>query len=395
MRRLVRFLLVLLVILAIGWLGGWWYAEGRLELAIEQGTAALKHAGWTVSHGAITRGSSPLTAHVSVTDLRLTPPSTNGPTPTITLPMVDLTVHAAAPFTLDVALPTAWQIALDHGPDLTLHFSTIVNRYVLDPHAVLAHEPNPVRAEAFRATDLRVDTANTNFTLISVASLSGWGTRDPQAGKDGTAFSMHEKLTGLALSPIFATLGNLPFGGKLSELRFDLALSGPPLDMPNDLMAPSGHVPSKLSASGIAGLATDSATAQALWHKAGPPLHRWAQAGGHGTFGLGLKVGPLDARDTGSFGFDDKTQPVVKTHLIADGIGATLGTIANHYPSLVDGISKLTAATAPYMKKGPNARQRLAIDLALAGGVLTANGRKAADVPAVVWPPATSGTGAK
>lgn len=378
MRGLVRFLLLLLVMTAIFWLGLWWYAEGRLELAVDQSVTAMRKAGWTVSHGPVIRGTSPLRAQVMVEDIKLTPPDRTGRAPNVVLPGVLLRVRPSAPLTLDLALPTEWRIGLAAGPQLSVRFATIRDSYQFDLKAVLDRDPNPVRSGTFRATGMRVDGANTNFTLVSIAGLEATGIRDPLAGTSATAFSMHEKLTGVALSPIFTTLGNLPFDGKLKELTLDFTMSGPPIHVPHDLLPPSG----------AENLAAGSEAALAAWKIIGPAVHDWAAAGGHGTFGLGLKLGPLDARESGTFGFDDSTQPTAKVHLVADGLDATLGAIASRYPDMVDDISRLTAASAPYMSKGPKGGQRLKIDLELAHGVLSANGNKLVDVPRVVWPKA-------
>lgn len=373
MRGFARFLVLLVVVVAIAYLGLWWYAEGRLEVGFRQGETALRQAGWTVRHGAVARGSSPAAATLAVADLEMTPPADGtAPRPTITLPNFGLAVRPASPFTLAVGLPLSWHVALSNGPAFTVAFAAISDLYRFDPNALLRHEPNPIRSTSFSATGMRIDSADTNFTLVSIATFTAEGTENPEAGTGATALSLRERMKGLALSPLFVTLGHLPFAGKLAALSLDLDLSGPPIATPNQPMA--------FPATGF-----DTVT-EAAWHTAGPALHQWAKAGGHGRFALAVDLGPLKARAAGGFAFDAKAQPTMRSKLDADGVGAFLGDIATAYPSTLGIVSTITAATAPYMTKTAGGSQHLAVDFALANGILTANGKKAAHVPPIDWP---------
>ncbi|MCU4158605.1 DUF2125 domain-containing protein [Acidiphilium sp. AL] len=380
MRGFTRFLLLLIVVLAIAYVAAWWYAEGRLGVAFRQQEAAFRKAGWTVSHGATARGASPLVARFSVADLTFSPPDRGMPEPSITLPNLNLDVHPASPFTLDLGLPLSWHMAMPSGPAFTIQFATLHDRYRFDPNALLDHAPDPLRAVEASFTDMRVDSADTNFTLVSIKSLTARGTRNPAAGKNATAITIHEKITGFALSPIFVTLGHLPFAGKIKSLIFDLDLSGP--SMP--ALSHFGQLPLAPSPDGSG--VNPMQPLQAMWRKFGPEIHDWAKAGGHGRYAIALVLGPLDAHAHGNFGFDKAVQPVSRSTLTADGLGEFLGDIASAYPAAVGAISTLTTETAPYMTKGPKGSQRLKADLALADGVLTANGRKTANVPKLVWP---------
>ncbi|CAG4907297.1 unnamed protein product [Acidocella sp. C78] len=385
MRRLVRFLSLALVVVGIFWVGLWWYAESRLALAVDQMTTLLRSHGWTVAHGAVIRGTSPFRVEVLVSDLRLTPPVTNGPAPTLAIPALDMTVRPGTPFTLDLAPASTWRLALADGPSATLHFGSIAATERFDPASLLNGSDNPLRAGSFHATDLRIDSQNTNFTLLSIAAISVDDTRNPRAGTAETAFSLRESVSGLALSPIFTTLGDLPFGGKLGRLSLDLAVSGPAAELPAGLagaLAPQINRPARP----LAGMTP--ADFMAIWQRTGPALHRWARAGGHGSLGVRLVVGPLDATGKGEFGFDSGTQPRGQMHLVADGFGAALGTISTHYPGLVGGISALTAAASPFLVRGPKGGQRLAVTFSLAHGALTANGTYLVTVPPLVWPDA-------
>lgn len=375
MRGVVRFLIALIVILAIAYLGAWWYVQGRMAVAIRQQEQALRAAGWTVTHGTTARGTSPLAATYTVQDIAFTPPDQGVPRPTITLPQLSVKVALAAPFTLDIGLPLAWHIAMSQGPAFTLRFATLHDDYQIDPNALLGHKANPLRSGTIRFTGMRLDSAETNFTLISIASYVATGHDDPDAGTHATALMLHQSLKGLALSPIFVTLGHVPFDGKLAALRVDIDLSGPKLPA----AAPTAITPATTPA---------PTSPQQAWQKLGPMIHDWAKAGGHGSFAIALDLGPLKAHDHGSFRFDATPQPQGKMTLTGDGVGEFLGDIASAYPQTVGIVSLLTAQSAPYMSKTPTGHQRLTVDFALADGILTANGKKVAHVPPVVWPPA-------
>ncbi|HEX7390799.1 MAG TPA: DUF2125 domain-containing protein [Acidiphilium sp.] len=379
-RTAARSLIVLIIVLIVAYLAAWWYAEGRLEAAFRQQEAAFRKAGWTVTHGATARGTSPLLARFSVADLTLTPPDRGMPSPSIAFPNVDLDVHPGSPFTLDVGLPLAWTVAIPAGPTFTIRFATLRSSYRFDPNALFHDAPDPLRTADVSFTDMRVDSGGTNFTLVSIKALTVHGSRDPAAGKTATALSIHENIEGLALSPIFVTLGNLPFDGKLASLAFDLNLSGPQIPAFSEFGQPlTAPRPNDEAADPLQSL-------QTLWQALGPQVHDWAKAGGHGTYKIALALGPLDAHDSGDFGFDPQTQPVGHSTLTADGLDRFFGDLGTVYPDAVGMISTIAAETAPYMTKGPKGGQRFKAGFALAGGVLTANGKKVANVPKLDWP---------
>lgn len=384
MRSFFRFLLVLVLVLAIAWLGLWWYAEGRINTGFHQEEANLRAQGWTISHGPTARSTSPLVARYTVTNLRLTPPQSAGPAVSITVPQASFSVHAGNPATLVIDLPTRWIASLASGPSFTLRFDRIGGRLGFDPGAALTGGTDPVRSWRMAASGIRIDSENTNFTLASVDSVSTDVVRDPAAGADGTALSVREHVRGFALSPIFVTLGNLPFDGKFHAFDLALDLSGPAIGQPNGPVTPN--------------LAPFSGNAAAVltqsWDELAPILHPWAKAGGHGRYRLHLAVGPLDAKAQGTFGFDSALQPQAKADLTADGISAFLGDLGNDYPALLDPVSHLTAQLSPYLVKGPKGGQRLSVKLALKGGTVSANGQSVGTVPKLVWPQGAQGSGA-
>lgn len=368
MRGLVRFLVLLIVVVAIVYLGAWWYIQGRMAMAFRAQEQHWRAAGWTMSHGSTQRGRSPLAATYTVDDLKLTPPNQGLQTPRVMLPQMVMAIHPTAPFTLDLGLPLEWHVMLQEGPAFTLHFTRIAARERFSSSALLNHDTNPARATHIAFAGMRLDSANTNFTLLSIASFNLDAWNHPNAGKSATAFRNHVTLAGLALSPIFVTIGHLPFAGKLASLNETLTLSGPNPTLPPPTMPK--------------GLVMDPAQA---WQIAGPVIHQWVQAGGHGTFTIGLGLGPLIAHTHGQIGFDAKSQPMASAVLTAAGFGEFLGDVANAYPAMVGMVSALTAQTAPYVTRTAG-KQRLIIHFTLANRTLSANGKPVGTVPAINWP---------
>lgn len=375
MRGFLRFILVLLAVLVIAWIGAWWYLEGRLVVGFRQMEAQLRANGWQVTHGAVTRGNSPLVARFGVADLKLVPPANGAMAqPELTLPQAGAHIGIGDWSILHIDLPLKSTMALRDGPSFAAEFTSLAADYRIDPGAYFRAGRNPVHGGDLVATGFRLDSANTNFTLFSISSLISHASFDQSAGAGKTAFSVQEQIGGMALSPIFVTLAHMPFNGKVSSVSVDLRLSGP---VPANLQAVSQRV----------GAAAEAAprNPQALLRAAAPAIQAWAKQGGHGGFSLGLGLGPAVAHAAGSFGFDHSLQPRGQADVEANSLGEFLADIASAYPSMIGQISAITAGLQPYMVKSANGAQQLKAKLVLAKGRLTANGGQIAQVPPVDW----------
>jgi hypothetical protein len=376
MRGFLRFILALLVLLVIAWIGAWWYVQSRMVLGFRHAEAEARAAGWQVSHGEITRGSSPLTARVNIADLSIVPPqAAEAAQPELTLPQAGAHIDAGSPFILHLDLPLRSALALRAGPSFSANFTSIDAAYRINPDAFLNPKRNPFRGGSFTATGFRLDSANTNFTLLSIATLTSQTVIHRSATAGATAFSLREQLGGLALSPIFVTLGHLPFHGQVKSLALSLDLSGP---VPPDIGAVAQRMRAALRTSG-------PQHPQAALQAAAPAVKAWAQSGGHGSFGLGLGLGPATAHAAGSFSFDSALQPQGSADVTADRIGEFMADIANAYPATVGPISAITSALQPYLVKSAGGGQQLKVHLADQQQKLTANGNKIADVPKLDW----------
>ena len=74
MRGVVKFLLTLILGVALIWLGFWWYAESRLQSAFTDWTRDRTAQGWKISYDSIQRGTSLLDAAVTINNLNLVLP---------------------------------------------------------------------------------------------------------------------------------------------------------------------------------------------------------------------------------------------------------------------------------------------------------------------------------
>lgn len=376
MRGFLRFILALLVVLVIAWIGVWWYLEGQLVLGFRNMEAQLRANGWQVTHGAIARGNSPAVARFTVADLKLVPPANAGVAqPALTLPQAGAHVGIADWSMLHLDLPLSSTVTLQDGPSFSADFTSLAADYRIDPGVFFNHKRNSFRGGDLVATGFRLDSANTNFTLFSIATLISHTTVNQSADAGKTAFSLREQIDGMALSPIFVTLAHLSFNGKISSVGVAITLSGP---VPADLDAWSQRVAAAIRA---AGPRHPEAAARA----AAPAIHAWAKQGGHGSFRLGLGLGPAVAHAAGSFSFNSEVQPQGDADVDASGLGAFFADIASAYPATVAQISALTAELQPYMVKSPDGGQQLKVKLALDKGAVTANGKQVATVPPVDW----------
>src|ERR1700684_2246999 len=98
MRGVVKFLLTLILGVALIWLGFWWYAESRLQSGFTDWTSRQTAQGWKISYASVQLGTSLLAAAVTINNLTLIlPPGPSGGSASIALPAVTLRIHALNP----------------------------------------------------------------------------------------------------------------------------------------------------------------------------------------------------------------------------------------------------------------------------------------------------------
>lgn len=380
--RALRLILPFLLLLVLIWLGFWWYAQSQLVVGFHREEAKLREAGWTVSHGAIERGHSPLVARMSVSNLDLTPPGAPGARPTIDFPTVGAHIDITTPFTCDVELPHHFSIHSAQGNEIALDADVIKDDFRFDPDAVLRRTKFPFRGGTAHVSNLRVSIASSHFPIMTIGALDAQVTFNPKADANATSMSVRETFSNIAVSPLFVTLVHLPFNGRINQYCIAVKFTGPDFSQALDSLGTPPPMPAS----------DPTAQLNAQLAELGARLRPWASHGGHGTFAVGLVIGPLDANLHGAFKFDQALQPEGTGTVTATGLPAFLSAIGTAQPRFANALAGATAAAAPFMVKGPDGHQKLDIALAVRNRALTLNGKPAATLPEINWPPAAPAT---
>lgn len=376
--RALRIILPLILLIILFWLGLWWYAQSQLVASVHRAEAKLRETGWTITHGPITRGSSPLVAQAIVPNLVIMPPGAPGTRPTISFPRVTTRINFNAPFTVALDFPHHFAISAPGGSQISVKADVFTFDYRLDPNALLQSAPDPLRAASTRITHLQASVGGSNFPIFTIGAVTSHLANDPHADDQDTALKIDETIKNIAVSPIFVTLAGLPFGGQIKQIRFKLTASGP--DFP-DLFNPATVAPATTNPNPLA-----QSTAQLDAFAA--QLRPWASHGGHGRFALSLVIGPLHAKLRTAFNFDHALQPAGHGLVHGTGLTAFFTAITAAQPRFAGAIAAATTAVTPFMTKAPDGHQTLHIVLAVQHRVLTLNGKPATTLPPITWPPA-------
>ncbi len=378
--RALRFILPLLLVLALIWIGIWWYAQSQLIVGFQHEEAKLREAGWTITHGPITRGSSPLAASATVANLQLTIPGAPGTRPTIDLPSFNERIDATSPFTVAVNLPHHFTVHAANGTQIAIDADLIEDHLDLSGRDFLPNAKRVLIGGNLRINNLRASVANSNFPIVTIGAIRTHMRLNPDADATETAVRINETFSNIAVSPMFVTLIHLPFNGEIEKYTIAMTISGPDL---------KPILTGQISAPMAPNSDPNTALAQQLT-AIGALLRPWASQGGHGTLAVGLIIGPLNAKVDTAFKFDPALQPEGTGTVTATGLHAFFTDIAAAQPRLANGLAAATAATAPYMVKAANGQQKLSIALALKNRSLSLNGKPTTTLPVVNWPPAAS-----
>jgi hypothetical protein len=374
MGRFYAYLLRMILLLALIWLAGWWYLQGQLVTGFRNIEAQYRAQGWVVTHGDISRGTSPLAARINVAGLTLTLPATAGGA-VVSMPEFALHIDAIDPQTMHIDLPPKIGVKLASGPAFSLNFQTIdvTNRFT--PAAFFGKTAHPVRSGTLSATGVSLVGQDEGFILFSIGKISSAFTSDPDATSAGTAFSSSQSYDDFALSPVLTQIIGLPFQGAVKHLATSMSLSGP---------IPAGfyQLGDQLHGLAAAGGGPDPNASERIL---APVIQAWAVAGGHGALSLDAEIGPMTVHGQTNFSFDAAQQPQGTGHVTAAGFGAFLAAVADAYPAAGDIMTNVDTKLAPYMVKDPNGNQELLLNLALAKSVLSVNGSAVDTMPQINW----------
>jgi hypothetical protein len=372
MRAVIKFVLGLILVLAVAWVGLWWYAEGRLQNGFEAWADTQAAAGWKITYTALNRGTSPMQALVTVTNLTLTPPpDAAGETGTITLPGLALRIDALNPLVFHTDLPNKISVAVGDNIGLAINSSSIALSENLDPNALFNKSIYPFRGGDFSAGNVDVLASEGSLLVLHIDSITSHADLNLAAGAADTAMATTTSFNGIALSPLFTKVAQIPFNGQVSNLSLGLILSGP---VPGDLHA--------LAAQISAAAAGDEVAQQKIII---PVVRKWASQGGSGSISLGFTIGPSTAKADAAVKFDANLQPSGTADLSADHLDEFTAAITSAYPQVQDTISQAEAQLTPYLTTTATGGQTLGMTATYGPPGVTINGTKVADMPPVNW----------
>jgi hypothetical protein len=371
MRGVIKFVLTLIVVVVLAWLGLWWYAQGRLQGGFQSWAEEQASHGVTVAYGSVQRGTSPLEARLTVTNLTITlPPAQDGAQGVISLPSLVLRIEAASPTVVHLDPPDKISFNAGANVQFVMNSGSIASTEYLDPNALFNKTIYPFRGGDFTATDVDFLASSGSLLVLHIDSFAGHADINLNAGANAPAVDETLTINGLALSPLVTKIASIPFDGKISQLGLSFSLSGP---VPPQIYTILDQ---------IRAAEHDPVAQQKLVM---PIVHQWASQGGNGTVSLNLAIGPSAASSDAAIKFDANLQPEGTANLTADHLDEFTAAITAAYPQVQDTISTAEAQLTPYIATTPQTGQTLTIHATYGAGAVNINGTKVTDLPPVNW----------
>jgi len=371
MRGVIKFLLSLILVCVIAWIGLWWYAQGRIQSAFVNWADQQATHGVTVSYASLVRGTSPMRALVTINGLTVTfPPTANGSEPQVSLPSVGLRIEALNPDVFNVDLPTKMSIDAGGNLNLAVNLGAIALTEYIDPNAVFQKAAYPFRGGDFAASQVDFLASSGSLLLLHVDSIVSHADIDLAASGGQPALNESVTISGMALSPLMTRIASIPFDGRIGQLNVTLDLSGP---VPPGIFA----LPAQMRATQY--------DAQAQQKIVIPIVHQWAAGGGSGSFTTTLAIGPSTAQAGATVKFDANLQPNGTANLTADHLDAFTAAVTNAYPQIGPTIAQMEAQLTPYFSTTPTAGQTLTMNATYGNGAININGTKVAPMPPLDW----------
>jgi len=371
MKNFARFLVLLLILAGAGYLGLWWWAEGQMADALTQTVKNITANGlYTETDDGITRGTSPLTASATLSNVRLTlqDPKIPGGI-TITIPQIGLFINASQPTILQTIWPSQIGFSTPKG-DAAVTFGHASETATLDLHAVLNREPYPISHASFSFDDVDLLASSGSLRVLHVDNISGTLSLNRDATAQQTAYQFSETFNNLALAPLITRIGSIPFNGTITQFGLSGTISGP---VPADLMA----IRSQIMALPAGDPGRTKLALQAL--------HEWSSAGGHAAGSATLVIGPSTLNAAGSVAFDQAAQPSGKADVSANHLDEFTGAITNAYPQTTDTISQAEAQLSPYLTSTDSGGQTLNLHITYGPNGVSLNGQPPTPMPPLNW----------
>jgi hypothetical protein len=372
MRTIVRVVLAVLIVFIAAWLGLWWYAEGRMETGMVNWAdqmAANGNGAVKVSYDSLARGTSPLAATVTVTNLQLQVQEKPTDTPfAITLPSFTMRIDAANPLVQHFDLPPQIGISGARGQGVITFGSVDIADHI-DPMRLFKKNASPFGGVDAVASNISLLASSGSLMILHADHYALHGTVNEQAGVGQPVFSSSTALDGLAVSPLLTRIASIPFDGKIGHLAITATVFGPlPANWPD--------VASKLDA-GPLQPADRKLLVQAV--------HDWATHGGSASGSIGLAIGPSTLNADGALNFDASVQPAGTANVTADHLDAFSGALTAAYPQLQDEVNSIEAELSPYLSSTETGGQTLAVHVTYGGGAVKVNGKHAGNLPPLDW----------
>jgi hypothetical protein len=369
MRGVLKFLLSLILGIAIIWIGFWWYAQVRLQQGFEAWAERQASNGLKVSYVSARRGTSPLNALLTIDQLTLvTPPGPDGEMIRVALPSLALRIAALNPLVFHTDLPDQIDVTVGNTVGIVLSAGSISASENLDPNTLFNRRAYPFRGGDFAASNVQVLASS--LLVLHIDSVKSHADLNLGAGGNATAISTATVLDGLTLSPLLTRIASVPFGGELAHLSLAAAISGP---VPRDISTLADQMDA---------IPHDRAAQQKLLM---PVLHQWASQGGNGKMALEIVMGPSTINAGGTVGFDANLQPAGTAELSVDHLGDFTAAIVNSYPALQTDIAQAEAELSQYIGSTASGGQTLGMHVTYGAGSVTVNGEKVAAMPPLDW----------
>jgi hypothetical protein len=371
MRGIIGFLFGLILIIAIGWVGLWWYAEGRIEDGFTAWADKQAVIGYTVAYTGLHRGTSPLEAALLIDNLTVTiPDKTTGTNVVVTMPTLGLRIEVFNPLVLYTDVPN--KISVDAGGnfDVVQNAGSITASNDLDPNALFDKSVYPFRSTHLVENNVDILGSSGSLLILHFDQLSIQANLNMKAGASDTALAETLGMDGLAVSPLMTRVLSIPFGGKITHVGLTINLSGP--------------LPANLSglADQIRAAAHDPAAEQKI---VAPAVHDWATQGGNGNVTLTTVIGPSTLTAGAAVKFDADVQPEGTADVTANHLDQFTAAITNAYPDAQADIAQAEAQLSQYLTTTSDGGQTLTMHVVYGGGSVSVNGQKVGPMPPVDW----------
>lgn len=368
MRRLIKWLIGIIILVILAWLGFWVYAEMRLKQLVTaevdqinaSSTQHLAYSKLATSSSPLVAGITLLNPHLEVNVDPTTPPIT------ASAARIGAYINVWNPLTLHIDMPL--KVVLGNPAEVgVLTFASAHITETLTPSVLIGNTQNPVAAGDAQLTGIDLLASNGSLPVAHIDSLTTQETMNAQANKNQTALAASDDIKNFSLSPLFTHMLSLPFNGTISHFSSFVTVSGP--------------LNWEQIAQQSAKLQNDDQREQFLLKK----THEWAQAGGHAQGNLTLLVGPTHLLSDFTLGFDAQVQPEGKANITANHIGQFTNALVAAYPNLQGWATEAENLLSPYLSTTMQDGQVLAIHLNYGQTGVFVNGQKAEDMPFFDW----------